>query len=42
MWIYCASPVRDRTIVNSGHIGWHSNDYVGFCLNEAGDEKKKK
>ncbi len=34
--------VRDRTIVNSGHIGWHSNDYVGFCLKEAGEEKKKR
>jgi hypothetical protein len=34
--------VRDRTIVNSGHISWHSNDYVDFYLKEAGDEKKKK
>ncbi len=24
--------VRDRTIVNSGSIGWHSSDSVGFCL----------
>jgi hypothetical protein len=28
---------RDRTVVNSGYIGWHGKDSVGFCLT-----KKKK
>lgn len=26
--------VDDRTIVNSGHIGWDAGDTVGFCLRE--------
>jgi len=38
----CGYTVRlwteDRTIVNSGHIGWEDGDYVGFCLKEATDE----
>lgn len=28
-------PVRDRTIVNSGHIGWPGGDVVGLCLRES-------
>jgi hypothetical protein len=31
----------DRTIVNSGSIGWENGDYTGFCL-EAAPEKTKK
>ncbi len=35
----CGYTVRlwteDRTIVNSGHIGWERGGYVGFCLTEA-------
>ena len=27
--------VRDRTIVDSGYIGWRNIDDVGFCLEEA-------
>lgn len=28
---------RDRTIVNSGSIGWYATAVVGFCLREAGE-----
>ena len=24
----------DRTIVNSGAVGWHSRDHVGFCIEQ--------
>lgn len=30
--------VRDRTIVDSGYIGWKNHDDVGFCLEEAPEE----
>lgn len=41
----CGYTVRlwteDRTIVNSGYIGWERGDYVGFCLEEAPKKEKK-
>jgi hypothetical protein len=33
---------EDRTIVNSGFIGWEKRDFVGFCLEEAPETPKKK
>lgn len=32
---------EDRTIVNSGFIGWEKRDFVGFCLEEAPKKKEK-
>jgi len=32
--------VRDRTIVDSGYIGWRNIDDVGFCLEEAPEEEE--
>ena len=33
--------MRDRTIVNSGWIGWWNHDDVGFCLEEAPEEEEE-